>query len=190
MEAWAHRVEAALNAPERQEARWAALEARGRIEVELWQARRKERFHAAWLDAKSERQLKRVLAWLNQPLPGPAVLLCAHVAGFQYHDGPRVLEHLALGDALTLTHERDNPHDVLAVRIDWHGIKLGYIPRPENADIAARLIMGERLLARIDTLDPEAEPWRQVGFVIETSEALHLGGKQDDPAMRHNPPVG
>lgn len=170
MEDWAKRVEEALNARERQDARWAALEARGRIEVQLWQARERDRQHAGWLDGKSERQLKRVLEWLKQPLPGPEVLLCAHVAGFQYHDGPWVLDALAVGDALTLIHERDNPHDGLGVRIEWNGVKLGYVPRPENADIAARLMLGEPLAARIDALDPQAEPWRRVGFVIEINE--------------------
>ncbi|WP_126444273.1 HIRAN domain-containing protein [Sulfuricystis multivorans] len=170
MEAWAQRVETVLNEPERQQARWAALEARGRIEVQLLEARLETGAHAAWLDAKSERQLKRVLEWLKRPLPGPNVLLVAHVAGFQYHQGPEVEASLSLGDALTLTHERDNPHDPLAVRIEWRGAKLGYVPRPQNADIAARLIMGERLTARIDAIDLEAEAWRRVGLVIETVE--------------------
>ncbi len=170
MEAWARRIEAVLNEPERNDARWAALEARGRIEVRLWDARRKEHQHAGWLDPKSERQLKRVLEWLKRPLPGPNVLLVAHVAGFQYHQGPEVETSLALGDPLTLCHERDNPHDPLAVRIEWRWAKLGYVPRPQNAEIAARLIMGEKLSARIDALDPEAEPWQRVGFVIETIE--------------------
>lgn len=170
MEAWAKRVEAALNALDRQDARWAALEARGRIEVRLLEARNRAQTHASWLAPKSERRLKRVLDWLQQPLPWPQVLLCAHVAGFEYHDGPRVEARLALGDGLTLAHERDNPHDHLAVRIEWNGVKLGYVPRPENADIAARLMVGERLSARIDALDPEAEPWRRVGFVVEVKE--------------------
>ncbi|GAB4209266.1 MAG: hypothetical protein Fur0019_15920 [Tibeticola sp.] len=63
-----------------------------------------------------------------------------------------------------------NPHDPLAVRIEWQGAKLGYVHRPQNADIAARLIMGEPLVARIDAIDPEAEPRRQVGFVVEMVE--------------------
>ncbi|MGD9643986.1 MAG: HIRAN domain-containing protein [Elusimicrobiales bacterium] len=167
MEAWARRVESALNAPERRDARWAALEARGRIEVQLWQAKAHARQRLAWLDAKSERQLIQALDWLGEQRAEPETLLIAHVAGYQYHQGPQVEDAFTAGDALDLVLERDNPHDPLAVRIDWQGVKLGYVPRPENADIAARLMVGEKLAARILEVDFETEPWRRVEFVIE-----------------------
>ncbi|MEW5889136.1 MAG: HIRAN domain-containing protein [Pseudomonadota bacterium] len=183
LEAWARRVEEALNAPEGADARWAALEARGRVEVALWEAKQKARRAAAQLDPKSERQLKKVLAWLDHAPPAPGVLLIAHVAGFQYHEGPRVEDEFAAGDALDLVLERDNPHDPLAVRIDWQGVKLGYVPRPENAEIAARLMVGEKLAARILEVDFEAEPWRRVEFVIEESGA---GGSKPGPTEPKN----
>jgi hypothetical protein len=167
MLAWAQLVEAALNQPARQDARWAALEARGRLEVARIETRRRWQ---AWLDAKSARQLETVLAWLGMQPPGPQALLHAHIAGFQYHAGSRLFDRLAPGQPLHLMREPDNPHDAHAVRLDWQAEKLGYVPREHNDEIAARLDAGERLLARITELDPEAEPWRRVEFVIEAAD--------------------
>lgn len=39
-------------------------------------------------------------------------------------------------DALAIAREPDNPHDPLVVRIEWLARKLGYLPRPANAEIA------------------------------------------------------
>lgn len=162
MYAWAQIVAVALNQPSRQDVRWAALEARGRLEVARLEARRR----AIWLDPKSERQLEQALAWLNLQPAGPEVLLSAHIAGYQYHAGPRLEHRLAPGQRLALAREPANPHDPLAVRLDWQGEKLGYVPRPENAEIALRLDEGEVLTARITEIDHAAEPWRRVGFVV------------------------
>ncbi|SFF25332.1 HIRAN domain-containing protein [Fontimonas thermophila] len=182
MHAFASEVEAVLNEPARADARWAALEARGRIEVELLNRKRKKRL-AQRFDAKTERQLAAVLAWLGQPQPGPNVLLVAPVAGYQYHQGPAVEAQFQPNATLSLTHERDNPHDPLAVRIDWQGVKLGYVPRPHNAEIAARLLAGEKLTARLAAFDEEAPPWERVVVEIATREA-EGAGKLDGHAVR------
>lgn len=167
MEAWARAIEAQLNAPERRNARRVALEARGRLEEAQWQARQALRLADVWLDAKSERQLRRVLAWLGQQPPAPEVLLSAPIAGYQYHAEPQLQDRLAAGQPLTLVREPDNPHDGLAVRLDWQGHKLGYVPRPENVEIARRLDAGERLTANVANIDRQAEPWERVAFVIQ-----------------------
>lgn len=166
MQAWAGEIEICLNAPERQAVRWAALEARGRLEVALLEWREAQRQAAVWLDEETLRQLETVLAWLELTPPGPEVWLADYIAGYQYHDGPAVEEALRVGDALELVREPDNPHDRLAARIDWQGHKLGYLPRPRNAEIALALDAGERLSARICRIDPEAEPWERVEVVV------------------------
>jgi hypothetical protein len=97
------------------------------------------------------------------------------VAGFQYHDGPQVEEKLAVGDALALVHEPANAHDALAVRLDWQGSKLGYVPRPHNEEIAARLMAGARLTAHITEIDRGAEPWRRVRVMIRQEEGKAAG---------------
>ena len=166
MHAWAQEIETRLNAPERRAERWAALEARGRLEGAQFEWQRAQREAAAWLDEKSERQLIAALGWLNEQPPAPEVLLSTFIAGYQYHAGPRVEEDLHVGDALTLVREPDNPHDRLAVRLDWHGEKLGYLPRNENAEIARLIDAGEALIARIAGIDHEAQPWERVRVVV------------------------
>ncbi|MCX8017335.1 MAG: HIRAN domain-containing protein, partial [Rhodocyclaceae bacterium] len=169
MQAWAARIEAELNAPDRRDARWAALQARERLD----KARLDARHHARVLDPKTERQLAAVLGWLGAAPLGPEVILVERIAGFQYHDGPQVEAELAPGQPLDLVPEPDNPHDALAVRITWRGVKLGYVPRPKNAAIAAQLARGEGLRARILAVDRAAAPWARVEFAVE--EALTKG---------------
>lgn len=63
--------------------------------------------------------------------------------------------------------EPDNPHDERAVRIDWNGHKLGYMPRVENTTIAN--LIGQRLLvqARVVRLRESRDPWRTVEFKVD-----------------------
>lgn len=88
------------------------------------------------------------------------------LAGFQYHDGRKLWAELQVGDALTLAREPDNPYDANAVRVDWRGHKLGYVPRRENADIARLMDKGVRLNARISRLVDSRDPWQRVRFEI------------------------
>lgn len=71
------------------------------------------------------------------------------VAGLAHHDAKAVWPVLGVGDALDLVREGDNPHDPQAVRVDWQGRVLGYLPRADNADVARQLDRGQRLQARI-----------------------------------------
>ena len=71
------------------------------------------------------------------------------VAGLAHHDAKAVWPELAVGDGLDLVREADNPHDAQAVRVDWRGRVLGYLPRADNADVARQLDRGQRLEARI-----------------------------------------
>ncbi|MEW6119077.1 MAG: HIRAN domain-containing protein [Pseudomonadota bacterium] len=88
------------------------------------------------------------------------------LAGFQYHAGKIVWPELKVGDALTLTREPDNPYDPRAVRVDWRGQKLGYVPRRENADVARLLDNGQPLAARISRLAEGRDPWSRVRFEV------------------------
>ena len=88
------------------------------------------------------------------------------LAGFQYHAGRAVWPQLRVGDALALVREPDNPHDPRAVRIDWQGRTLGYVPRRENADVARLLDNGQPLEARISRLAEGRDPWSRVRFEI------------------------
>lgn len=88
------------------------------------------------------------------------------LAGFQYHAGEELWPQLAIDQPLALVREPDNPHDAEAVRIDWRGRKLGYLPRVENTAVAQMMDRGERLSARISALRQAADPWQRVGIEV------------------------
>ncbi len=88
------------------------------------------------------------------------------LAGFQYHAGKALWPQMRAGDALALVREPDNPHDARAVRVEWRGHKIGYVPRRENADVARLLDRGQALSARIVRLAEVRDPWARVRFEI------------------------
>lgn len=89
------------------------------------------------------------------------------LAGFQYHRGERLWGELRVGDALELVPEPDNPYDAQAVRVDWHGHKLGYIPRVENTAVSQMLRRGERLGGRITCLRDSPAPWERLRLAVD-----------------------
>ncbi len=94
------------------------------------------------------------------------VLQDSPLAGFQYHAGKALWPRMQVGDALTLVREADNRHDAKAVRVEWRGHKIGYVPRRENADVARLLDAGQALEARIVRLAEVRDPWSRVRFEI------------------------
>ncbi|MCX7148494.1 MAG: HIRAN domain-containing protein [Rhodocyclales bacterium] len=84
------------------------------------------------------------------------------LAGFRYYAGQSLWQEMHEGDRLTLVREADNPHDANAVRIEWRGQKLGYLPRVENRSVAAALDGGEAVDARIAKLRQHRNPWQRM----------------------------
>jgi len=84
------------------------------------------------------------------------------LAGFQFHDGAAVWNELKVGDALTLVREPANPHDANAVRVEWRGRMLGYLPRAENRSVAAEMDRGSKVTARIARLREHQDPWQRL----------------------------
>lgn len=101
--------------------------------------------------------------------PAPQLRLLVQespLAGYRYADAAEVWPLLRVGDRLELSREPDNPHDANAVRVEWRGRKLGYVPRRENAALAWGLDRGEQLRARITRLEPHPNPARRVRFEV------------------------
>jgi hypothetical protein len=88
------------------------------------------------------------------------------VAGFQYHQGEAIWPLLMVGASLSLVREPGNAHDPRAVRVDWQGQKLGYVPRIDNAAASHLLDAGHVLHAEIVTLRDSDNPWDRVEFAI------------------------
>lgn len=99
--------------------------------------------------------------------PGTRILVQnSPLAGFQFHEGKQLWKELKVGDALALVREPDNPHDPRAVRVDWNGHVLGYVPRAENEAVARQLDRGNRLEARIVRLNKSRDPWKRIEFEV------------------------
>lgn len=112
-----------------------------------------------------------ILAWgWTQPLFAQAtahiLLQDSPLAGFQYHAGKTLWPRMQVGDTLTLVREPDNAHDAKAVRVEWQGHQIGYVPRRENADVARFMDRGQALAVRISRLAEGRDPWSRVRFEI------------------------
>lgn len=88
------------------------------------------------------------------------------LAGYRYAEAAEVLPMLRLGDALQLVREPDNPYDANAVRVDWQGRRLGYVPRRSNAALAWGLDRGTALRARVSRLEAHPNPARRIELEI------------------------
>jgi hypothetical protein len=117
-----------------------------------------------------------VLTWLLLACTPPAAMAAAGdariivqespLAGFQYHEGKALWDSLKTGDELTLIREPANPYDINAVRVEWNGSKLVYIPRRENMDVARQMDRGAPVKARIIKLTQARNPWQRVLFEV------------------------
>jgi hypothetical protein len=88
------------------------------------------------------------------------------LAGYRYSEAAAVWLLLHVGDPLELVREAENPHDVNAVRVEWRGRKLGYVPRRENEALAWGMDRGTPLRARVSRLIEHPNPARRIEFEV------------------------
>ena len=115
------------------------------------------------------RFLLSLLLVLALPVQGQSVQFLVQsspLAGFRYGEGAELWPRLRLGDALELVREAGNPHDASAVRVEWRGRKLGYVPRRDNATVAWGLDRGTTLRARVSRLAEHPNPARRIEFEV------------------------
>ena len=84
------------------------------------------------------------------------------VAGFQFYEGVDLIEDIKIGDRFELIPEPENAYDSLAVRIEYQGVKIGYIPRRENKTLHLLLRQGAKLHAEAIYVAPEEMPWEML----------------------------
>ena len=80
------------------------------------------------------------------------------LAGFDHYSAGSHFADMQVGEVLKLVREPDNPYDVNAVRVEWHGEKLGYLPRRENRAVAAEMDRGGKIEARVAGLRRHPNP--------------------------------
>ena len=81
------------------------------------------------------------------------------LAGFRYYAAEVRWESMKEGQSLTLVREPENVHDANAIRVEWRGEKLGYLPRRA---VAAAMDAGDKIDARIAKLREHRDPWQRV----------------------------
>ena len=106
------------------------------------------------------------LAHADDSLEAYLLVQVCFVTGFEHYDGKRVFSRMQVGDLLRLQREAGNPHDGNAVRVEWQGYKVGYVPRNSNEGIARQLDFGNRLSARVIRLSRHRDPNRRVEMEI------------------------
>jgi HIRAN domain-containing protein len=90
----------------------------------------------------------------------------SRLAGFAHDEAAAVFPELRVGDGLRLAREPGNPHDPNAVRVEWRGHKLGYVPRAENAALAWAMDRGETVSARVTRLRHHPNPRMRIEFDV------------------------
>ena len=93
--------------------------------------------------------------WNASPAPAAEAFIVVQrslLAGFRHYEGGEAWRNMAVGDRLQLVREGDNPYDANAVRVEWRGVKLGYVPRRDNAAVARQMDRGAPLEARVASL--------------------------------------
>ena len=96
-------------------------------------------------------------AAITTAAPAPAaeaviVVQRSPLAGFRHYAAAETWRHLTVGDRLQLVREGDNPYDANAVRVEWRGLKMGYVPQRDNAAVARQMDRGTALEARVAVL--------------------------------------
>jgi hypothetical protein len=115
------------------------------------------------------RLLPSLLLFLALPAEGQSVQMLVQsspLAGFRYGEAAAVMPLLQPGDALELVREGDNLHDPNAVRVEWRGRKLGYVPRRQNGALAWGLDRGTPLRARVSRVEAHPNPAKRIEFEI------------------------
>jgi len=96
-----------------------------------------------------------IAAWESSPAGGAEaviVVLRSPLAGIRHYDAAQSWRQLTVGERLQLVREADNPYDANAVRVEWRGAKLGYVPQRDNAAVARQMDRGTALEARVALL--------------------------------------
>lgn len=84
------------------------------------------------------------------------------IAGFQFHDGPGLLGEMRVGEEVAMIAEPGNPHDKFAVRLEYRGRHIGYLPRNQNRSVSRLLRQAAPVRCHLGSVRLDAKPWETV----------------------------
>lgn len=104
---------------------------------------------------------------IPKPFERDIFLFSTYVPGTSHIEGIEELEpHLAIGDKLDFYREPDNLYDRKAIVIqNADGVKIGYVPRADNAIFSRLMDAGKLLFGRIATKKASGK-WIKIGIKI------------------------
>jgi|SRR5699024_1947014 len=85
-----------------------------------------------------------------------------YVAGFQYYDGPVLIDDIKVGEALSLVAVPTNKYDNFAVEVYNDATLLGHIPRTDNKHISRLLQQGVSLNCYVVEANVKQQPWKML----------------------------
>ncbi len=78
-----------------------------------------------------------------------------------------------------LVREPDNPFDEDAIRLEWNGRRIGYVPRSENGALARALDAGNAIEARIIELSRRRNGRHLIGYdILIPLQAAHRRNRE------------
>ena len=85
------------------------------------------------------------------------------IAGSGYCDEiDEIFPELTQGTVLELLREPKNEHDELAIGVWYKQVRIGWVPRKQNAVVARLMDAGKNILVRISTLTEENDNWKRI----------------------------
>ena len=106
-----------------------------------------------------------------KPFEKDIFLFDTHIAGTSYIDGSEELEaHLNEDDKLDFFREPDNKYDKRAIVIKTiDGVKIGYVPRYDNAIFSRLMDAGKLLFGRISSKEGSGR-WVRINIKVYLHE--------------------
>ena len=101
-----------------------------------------------------------------QSIEGRLLVQSSPLAGFRHYRAQALWADMRIGDPLDLKREPANAYDTNAVRVEWQGNMLGYVPRAQNEAVARQLDHGTPLQARISKIIKSRAPNKRIEFEV------------------------
>ena len=108
---------------------------------------------------------------IQKPFERDIFLFDTHVAGTSFIEGIEELEpHLKLEDKLDFFREPGNPYDDKAIVIKTvDGVKIGYVPKADNAIFSRLMDAGKLLFGRISSKEMKGK-WLKIEIKVYLHE--------------------
>jgi hypothetical protein len=94
-------------------------------------------------------------------------LLQCFVRGFQYYEGPKIINKINTSGLLEMVREPDNEYDPCAIALHFNNQKIGFIPMESNEVLS--VLLDTKLLdlqAEITHIKPNASDWERIYVAV------------------------